>query len=157
MKPLKIFRACFNLVLLPAVIVIAASASASASADVVVIVSAQNPIASLTAEQAARIFLGKTNNFPNDVAAAPVDQAAGSAIRNEFYAKVVHKSSSQLSAYWAKVIFTGDGHPPENLEGDAAVIKAVADNLNAIGYVNKSAVDRSVKVVLNPNTEMPAK
>ena len=124
--------------------------TASAHADVVVIVSAKSPVTSLTAEQTARIFLGKANSFPDDGDAVPIDQAEGSAIRDEFYSKVVHKNSSQLSAYWAKVIFTGDGRPPEKLESNVAVRKAVAKNPNAIGYIDKSAVNKSVRVILAP-------
>lgn len=66
------------------------------------------------------------------------------------YAKVVHKTSTQLAAYWAKIIFTGDGRPPEILGSNAAVRKAVADNPNAIGYIDKSAVNKSVRVILAP-------
>jgi ABC-type phosphate transport system substrate-binding protein len=124
--------------------------TASAYADVVVIVSAKSPVTSLTSEQTARIFLGKANSFPDDGDAIPIDQAEGSAIRNEFYSKVVHKNSSQVSAYWAKVIFTGDGRPPVMLESNMAVRKAVANNPKAIGYIDKSAVNRSVRVILTP-------
>jgi ABC-type phosphate transport system substrate-binding protein len=144
-KPQSIFHGCFQLVLFSAVLV-----AASANAEVVVVVSAQSPVTSLTAAQTARIFLGKANAFPDDSAAVPVDQAEGSAIRNEFYSKVVHKNSSQLTAYWAKIIFTGNGRPPVVLEGDAAVRKAVANNPNAIGYIDKSDVDSSVRVILAP-------
>ena len=144
-KPLEILRNCLKLLLLAM-----STVTASAHADVVVIVSAKSPITSITAEQTARIFLGKVNTFPDDGDAFPVDQAEGSAIRDEFYSKVVHKSSSQLSAYWAKVIFTGDGRPPEILESNVAVRKAVAKNPHAIGYIDKSAVDKSVRVILAP-------
>jgi ABC-type phosphate transport system substrate-binding protein len=145
-KPLEIIRNCLTLPLLLAI----STVTASAHADVVVIVSAKSPITSLTAEQTARIFLGKASNFPDDGDAVPIDQAEGSAIRDEFYSKVVHKNSSQLSAYWAKVIFTGDGRPPEKLESNVAVRKAVAKNPNFIGYIDKSAVDKSVRVILAP-------
>ena len=124
--------------------------STSAHADVVVIVSAKSHITIITAEQAARIFLGKTSTFPDNGDAIPIDQAEGSPIREEFYAKVVHKTSTQLAAYWAKIIFTGDGRPPEILGSNAAVRKAVADNPNAIGYIDKSAVNKSVRVILAP-------
>lgn len=145
-KPLGIIRNCLTLPLLLAM----SAVTASAHADVVVIVSAKSPITSLTPEQTARIFLGKVNNFPDDGDALPIDQAEGSAIRDEFYSKVVRKNSSQLSAYWAKVIFTGDGRPPVMLESNVAVRKAVASNPNAIGYIDKSAVNRSVRVILAP-------
>jgi ABC-type phosphate transport system substrate-binding protein len=122
----------------------------SARADVVVIVSAKSHVTSLSAEQTARIFLGKVSSFPDGGDALPIDQPQGRAIRDEFYTKVVHKNSSQLAAYWAKVIFTGDGRPPVMLENNTAVRKAVANDPNAIGYIDKSAVNRSVKVILAP-------
>lgn len=139
-------RSCVTLSLL----LVATLFVASAYADVVVVVSAKSSITSLTAEQTARIFLGKADTFPNDDNAFPIDQAEGSAIRDEFYSKVVHKNSSQLTAYWAKVIFTGDDRPPKLLEGNVAVRKALANNPNAIGYIDKNAVDSSVRVVLKP-------
>jgi ABC-type phosphate transport system substrate-binding protein len=145
-KPLGIIRNCLTLPLLLAM----STVTSSAHADVVVIVSAKNHITSLTAEQTARIFLGKASSFPDDGDAVPIDQAEGSAIRDEFYSKVVHKNSSQLAAYWAKVIFTGDGRPPVMLESNVAVRKAVANNPNAIGYIDKNAVNRSVRVILEP-------
>jgi ABC-type phosphate transport system substrate-binding protein len=145
-KPQYIIRNCLSFSLLLAVSAVAANAHA----EVVVIVSAKSHITSITAEQTARIFLGKTSDFPDDGDALPIDQSEGSAIRDEFYSKVVHKNSSQLSAYWAKVIFTGDGRPPAKLESNLAVRKAVASNPNAIGYIDKSAVNRSVRVILAP-------
>jgi len=144
LKPLEIIRNCLKIPLLLAM----SAFTARAHADVVVIVSAKSHITNITAEQTARIFLGKTSTFPDDGDAVPIDQAEGSPIRNEFYSKVVHKNASQLSAYWAKIIFTGDGRPPEKLESNAAVRKAVADNPKAIGYIDKSAVDKSVRIIL---------
>jgi ABC-type phosphate transport system substrate-binding protein len=141
-----LFRYCLILPLLIA----AAAFAASAYADVVVIVSSKSTVKSLTAQQATKIFLGKVVTFPNGQDALPLDQPEGSAVRDEFYAKVVHKNSSQLTAYWAKVIFTGDGRPPNLLADSLAVRKAVAHNPNAIGYIEKSDVNRSVRIVLEP-------
>lgn len=125
--------------------------AAGAYADVVVIVSAKSAVVRLTTEQTARIFLGKVNSFPDGSNAVPVDQPEGSAIRDEFYAKVANKNPSQLAAYWAKVIFTGgDSCPPKLIEGNVAARRAVTSNPNAIGYLDKSAVDSSVRVVLSP-------
>ncbi|MGA7595974.1 MAG: phosphate ABC transporter substrate-binding protein [Gallionella sp.] len=123
--------------------------AASAHAEVVVIVSAKSPVTSLTAEQTAKIFLGKTSTFPDDGVAYPIDQAEGSEARNEFYANVVHKNPTQLSAYWARVIFTGNGQPPVALAGNVTVRSVVAKNRNAIGYIDKRYLNRSVRVVLS--------
>ncbi|OIR01649.1 hypothetical protein GALL_163600 [mine drainage metagenome] len=126
------------------------SLAVSAQAEVVVVVSSKSSVTSLTTEQTAKIFLGKVVTFPNEHAAFPIDQPEGSAIRDEFYSKVAHKNSSQLTAYWAKIIFTGEGRPPQLIAGDVAVRKAIASNPSAIGYIDKSAVNRSVRVVLKP-------
>jgi ABC-type phosphate transport system substrate-binding protein len=80
----------------------------------------------------------------------PVDQPEGSPIRDEFYTKVVHKNSSQLTAYWAKIIFTGDGRPPKLQPDSMAVRKMIASDPNAIGYIDKNAVNRSVRIILEP-------
>jgi ABC-type phosphate transport system substrate-binding protein len=146
LKPQQIIRVCLSLSLMLTMTAI----TESAHAEAVVIVSAKSHVTSLTAEQTARIFLGKTSRFPDNGDVVPIDQREGSEIRDEFYAKVVHKDRSQLSAYWAKIIFTGDGRPPEMLDGNVAVRRAVAKNPNAIGYIDKSAVNRSVRVILAP-------
>ena len=124
--------------------------TATVQADVVVVVSARSPVTHLSADHVAKIFLGKINTYPGGGNAAPLDQPEGSATRDEFYIKVANKSASQLTAYWAKVIFTGNGYPPQLLDGNAAVRRAVAVNPNAIGYIEKSAVDSTVRVILEP-------
>jgi ABC-type phosphate transport system substrate-binding protein len=139
------FRNCLSLLLLAV-----AMFAASAYADVVVVVSSKSAIKSLTAEQTKKIFLSKVVTFPNGQNVLPIDQPEGSTVRDEFYAKVAHMNSSQLTAYWAKIIFTGDGRPPQLLADNLAVRKAIAGNPNAIGYIDKSAVNRSVRVVLEP-------
>ena len=130
--------------------VVSLTFATSTRAEVVVVVSSKSSVTSLTTEQIARIFLGKVTRFPNDGRALPIDQPEGSEIRDEFYSKVAHKNSSQLNSYWAKVIFTGEGNPPRLVTSDVAVRKAVAGNPNAIGYIDKSAVKNSVRVILEP-------
>lgn len=113
-----------------------------ASAEIVVIVSKQNPATRMFSEQASQFFLGKSNLF------TPVDQADGSAIRNEFYKKVADKDASQVKALWSKLVFTGKATPPKEYPNSADVKKAVAADPKAIGYIDKSAVDDTVKVIL---------
>lgn len=120
----------------------------TASSEVVVIVSSKNPLPALRAEQVANIFLGKTSNFPDGAEAVPIDQATSSAGREEFYRKVTGKSPSLMKAYWSKLIFTGRGQPPREVSDSAAIKRRVAENPRFIGYIDKSAVDASVKVVL---------
>lgn len=123
-----------------------ALATSVAWAEVVVIVNSASPISSASADDIAQIFLGKRNDIGgNDVVA--VDQVEGNASRTVFYDKVVEKSPSQLTAYWSRLIFTGKGSPPEQVGSDAEVAEAVAEDEEAIGYVDSSAVTEGVKVI----------
>jgi ABC-type phosphate transport system substrate-binding protein len=118
-------------------------------AETVVIVAAASPVTALTADQAADLFLGRASSFPSGGTATPIDQADGSAVRDDFYTKVANKSGAQVKAYWAKLVFTGKGQPPKDAGDSAGVKAAVAANPAAVGYVDKSAVDGSVKIVLD--------
>ena len=119
-----------------------------AQAQMVVIISSKNPISRLEAGQVSQIFLGQAKTFFTGAMAVPLDQAEGSALRKEFYEKLTGKNPAQLKAYWSKLTFSGNGQPPEALPNSAAVVKQVAENPKFIGYVDKGAVDASVKVVL---------
>ncbi|NVM76241.1 ABC-type phosphate transport system substrate-binding protein [Duganella sp. SG902] len=123
-------------------LVLAALAAQASAAEIVVIVSKQNPATRMFSEQASQFFLGKSNLF------TPVDQADGSAIRNEFYQKVADKDAAQVKALWSKLVFTGKATPPKEYSNSAEVKKAVAADPKAIGYIDKAAVDDTVKVIL---------
>jgi ABC-type phosphate transport system substrate-binding protein len=115
----------------------------------VVVVGAKSPVTSLSKEQASDIFLGKMLSLPGGGAAELIDQPESSALRDEFYSKVAGKSAAQAKQYWSKLAFTGKGTPPKEAGGSAEVKRMVAANPNAIGYIEKSAVDGSVKAVFS--------
>jgi ABC-type phosphate transport system substrate-binding protein len=125
-----------------------AAASSLAHAEIVVIVSAKNPTDTLSPGQATDIFLANTATFPAGGQSIPIDQAEGVPLRDEFYRALAGKSPAQVKGYWSKMIFTGKGRPPKEVPNNAAVEKLVAENPNAIGYIDKSAIDASVKIVL---------
>lgn len=117
-------------------------AAHGAQAQVVVVVNAKSAVTSLSAEQVANVYLGRSTDY------TPFDHAEGATIRNDFYARVTGKDAAQIKAVWSKLVFTGKGTPPKELPGSAEVKKAVAARDNGIGYIEKSAVDSTVKVVL---------
>ncbi len=122
----------------------------SAQADIVVVVGTQAPVSSLSKEQVADIFLAKSATFPGGGPATPIEQTESAAPRQEFHSKVTGKSGAQLKAYWSKLVFTGKATAPQELADSAAVKQQVASNPALIGYIDKSAVDGSVKVVFTP-------
>lgn len=110
-------------------------------AEVVVVVGAKSTTGSLSKEQASDIFLGKATSL------TPLDQPESSSLRDDFYSKVTGKTAAQAKSYWAKLSFTGKGTPPKEAQSSTDIKKQVANNPKLIGYIEKSAVDGSVKVL----------
>ena len=123
-------------------IALALLAAAAARAEVVVVVNPKHPAASMSAEEVASIYLGKSTAF------VPTDLPESSALRDEFYAKVVRKDAAQVKVIWARLIFTGKTAPPRRVDNSVAAVKLVAANEKGIAYVEKSALDATVKAVL---------
>jgi len=124
------------------------TASLMVSAETAVIVATSNGNGAIDKATISKIFLGKTKSFPDGSQAVPIDQNDGSAVRESFNSSLLGKSSSQLKSYWSRLIFTGKGTPPKQLGSDADIKSLVSSNPNMIGYIDSSAVDSSVKVVL---------
>lgn len=110
--------------------------------ELVVVVNPKNPATRMLTEQAAQFFLGKSTVF------TPIEYDDGVAIRNDFYTKVLQKDAAQVKSIWSKLVFTGKGTAPKEFKTAAEVKKAIAADPSAIGYMDKSAVDDSVKVIL---------
>lgn len=115
-------------------------AAYQARADVVAIVSVDSTITAITADKISRIYLGESN------ALTPIDIASPSNTRREFYAKVVGQDEGRVKARWSRLVFTGKVSAPRELSS-AEVVRAVAADLNAIGYVDRSFVNMTVKIV----------
>ena len=125
------------------------AAAVGAFAQVAVVVNPKSSLATMTADQVSGIFLGKSNTLPSGGTAMPTDLPDSAAARELFYTKVTGKSTAQVKAAWSRLVFSGKATPPKELASSAEVKKFVAANPDAIGYIEKSAVDSSVKVVFS--------
>jgi ABC-type phosphate transport system substrate-binding protein len=119
-----------------------------AEAEVVAVVSSSSPVTTLSKNQVADIFLGKTVRFPDGRRVVPIDQAEGTVARDEFYIQYTGKSAAQLKAHWSKIIFTGRGQPPRAVANSSEIKAQLAGNPNAIGYIERNSADDTVTVLL---------
>lgn len=121
-----------------------AVSSFSYAADLVVI---GHPSASaLNKSQVADLYLGKTRS-----SGTLYDLPEGSGLFASFYDQATGRNVSQVKSTWARIVFSGQAQAPSQLNDSNAVRSAVAENSDAIGYIEKSAVDDSVKVLLELN------
>ena len=146
MGRVKLFRHTAAALLLSALLF--GPTASAAAADLVVIVSAKSPLTALRADQVAAIFLGQSARFPDGSEAVPLDQPVGAPLRDAFYLRVTNKTPPLLKAWWSKMVFTGRGQPPAEAADSAAVRRRVADNPDTIGYIDRAALDPSVRTVL---------
>jgi ABC-type phosphate transport system substrate-binding protein len=114
--------------------------AAAQAADLVVI--ANPAVAGLTKDQVADLYLGKNQSYN------PVDLAEASPLYAEFYKKATGRDVAQVKSTWSRIVFSGKGQAPKQLPDSAAVKKAVAADPKGVGYIEKSAVDGTVKTVL---------
>ena len=79
--------------------------------EAVLVVHRDNPISSLELTEVRSIFLGKKVFWDDGNAIEVLLQESGETHRN-FSQNILGKSPRQLSMYWKRVLFSGEGLPP---------------------------------------------
>ncbi|MDR2450951.1 MAG: hypothetical protein LBE85_04090 [Candidatus Accumulibacter sp.] len=125
-------------------------ASMPARSELVVIANPQSGVDQLTRSQIVNIFMGNHREFPNGLRARPLDLPADDPDKERFYHILVNKNLSQMAAYWSRLVFAGNTVPPTQARDPQEVIRTVAGNRNAIGYVKRENVDSGC-ANLHPN------
>jgi len=121
----------------------------SAGDEVDVIVSKANSTADLSAADAKKIFMGDKSVWPSGKRVTILMLAPGQPERAVILKEIYKMSEGDFSKYFLQAAFSGRVTAPPKDVGSAAQMKQlVAENPGAIGYLKKSDVDDSVKVVL---------
>jgi hypothetical protein len=84
--------------------------------------------------------------------AAPTDRlSAVVQVKSQYqYGTFAGKSPAQVKPHWTKTIFTGRGQPPKSVPNSIEVRTLIAANPQAISYIERSAIDSTVKVLVQP-------
>lgn len=129
-------------------LIIAMAISNFAKADLVIIGNTNYSGGQLDSSSVQKIFLGKSQSFPNGNKATPANHAVGSPDRKEFFDSVLAMGESSHKRHWRKMLSTGKGVSPTELNNYKEVLRWVAENPNGIAYIDSRAVNDSVKVLL---------
>jgi ABC-type phosphate transport system substrate-binding protein len=135
----NLFRASFGVLVL--------TLASISFADIAVIVNPGNGISTLSDKDLKRVYLGKTSTLPGGVSVVLSDQKFGGDTREQFYQKCCGVSAQQARSRWAGILFSGSGQPPAEVGEGKDVVAWVAGNKSAIGYVDNSLVNETVKVI----------
>jgi ABC-type phosphate transport system substrate-binding protein len=135
----------FKTWLMPSILIsVLLATSASAMAGVVAIVNKANTAADKAT--IGKLYTLEAKSWSDGTPAKLYDLSAMSE-REEFCQAYTGKSAGAIKSVWAKAVFTGRAVPPKVLDLDTDVKFEVARDKNAVGYVNESSVDGSVRAV----------
>lgn len=110
-------------------------AQAQEGAAYKVVVNAANPASAESKSTLSKIFLKKVREWDNKEKVNPYDLDEKSEARKAFSDAVHGKSVSAIKSYWQRMIFSGRDVPPDEIASEADLLKKVAADKGAIGYV----------------------
>ncbi|MBC3930246.1 hypothetical protein [Undibacterium curvum] len=118
-----------------------------AHAELVVIANPYSGIDKLSKDEVINLYMGRTRKFANGLSALPIDLKNAEHEKAQFYALLVGKEVAEINSYWARLRFSGQGSPPLQAESMEEVVRIVAENKAAIGYVDKKKLDKRVRLI----------
>jgi ABC-type phosphate transport system substrate-binding protein len=114
------------------------------------LVSARNTMRDISAGDLRRIFLGEISRWANGHRIIVFVRSSETPEGRLFLDRLVRMSDIDYSQWWLGAVFRGrSANPPRVLASDDAIVKAVAANPDAIGFVAapSSAIEPGVAVV----------
>ena len=128
-------------------LLLTASLLLGAEEPLVIIVHPQSGVTLLTQQEATNIFMGRQKCFASGLVAMPMEQTQPG-VRTQFYRLLLHRAPAEVSAYWARLCFSGQARPPLQAKNSEDVLAFVATHRGAIGFVEQAKLDTRVKGIL---------
>ncbi|MCG8671331.1 MAG: hypothetical protein MI867_18135 [Pseudomonadales bacterium] len=131
-----------------AAILSACSYVSLAHAELAVVVHPSNPVTTFSQREISKLYLGRLHLFPGTSQnIILIDQQESQPSYQEFYRDLVKIRFEKLKRYRAAYLFSGRGNLPIQLSSDEKVKEYVSRHKDAIGYIDASLVDASVKSI----------
>src|SRR5580692_11368036 len=121
-----------------------------ASADdeeIAVVVHRSNTAPPMNRSQLSAVFKAKSTQFSGGGRADPVNLAPDNPVRQEFDLAVLGMRPDEVERFWLDSKLRSGVGSPRRLSGPDAVIHFVAGDEAGIGYVAKSDINDSVRIV----------
>jgi ABC-type phosphate transport system substrate-binding protein len=130
------------------VVALLGPAPLGAADPIVKLISHPRRAAVLTEAEVRAIYLKQKQLWNDGSPIIPINREAGSTARESFSTKVFGQDSRRSATYWNQRYFEAGEFPPPTLASEEAVLRFVAGNERAIGYVIGDVVPDDVAVVL---------
>ncbi|MFZ6814632.1 hypothetical protein ACO0K3_09195 [Undibacterium sp. Rencai35W] len=119
------------------------------AADFVVIANPNSGIEKMSKDDVINIYMGRYRKLASGISAQPLDLTNPVSEKSKFYSSMVNKELPEINSYWARLMFSGQGSPPRQVDSVEEIIDIVSNNKGAIAYIDKKKVDKRVKVVFD--------
>jgi hypothetical protein len=124
------------------------SAFAAEPVEIQLVSARGGQITTLSADEAAQLFLGRRTTLGNGTPVKLIDLPAGSA-RDRLYLLLTGKNPIQTRAYWSRQVFTGRALPPREAASLQQARDWLAETPDAIGYLPAGIADNRLQVLLH--------
>jgi len=121
--------------------------STTCLAEVVVISHPTLRADNVTRKEIERLYCGRTRSLTNGTRLMPLDQKIGAESRAQFYETILGKTPVDIKIQRSRKVFSGFVRPLKQYKNDAALKAFVASEPGYVGYIDKSQVDETVKVI----------
>jgi hypothetical protein len=71
----------------------------------------------------------------------------GAPALEDFLQGSIGKNTSQYRAFWARLMFSGSGTPPQNMKSSQDVVDLVARNPDTIGVADAAVAKGKVRII----------
>lgn len=142
---------CIILLVLAAASIGASASTNYPSNDFVVIANPHSGVEKMSKDEVINVYMGRNRKLSSGVTAQPLDLENPLTEKANFYNIMVNKELSEISSYWARLMFSGQGSPPRQVASAEQAVELVGRLKGAIAYVDRKKIDKRVRVVFDPN------
>jgi hypothetical protein len=122
----------------------------AAALDLVVVTHPHNGIEKMSKDEVINIYMGRYRKMPNGETALALDLSKPQGEKAHFYNLMVGKELPEINSYWARLMFSGQGSPPRQIDSVEELITIISSNKGALAYMDRKKVDKRVRIVFDP-------
>jgi len=115
--------------------------------EIAIVVNKANPLAKAGRDVLRPLFQTTQAQWPGGTAATPLNLPEDNAMRMGFDAAVLGLDPDRVARYWTDRKIRGGERPPRKVSSASGVLRAVAEDPGAVGYVSAGDVNGSVKII----------
>ncbi len=118
-----------------------------AAGQVAIIVNKQVTVRDITKDELKSVYFGELQQWKDGGKIVLTERKDNDAIAMKFYDDFLGRNQRKVRKLWLRKVLRGEITPPESFNTDGGIIKFVAENKRAIGFVSAASVKNSVRVL----------